>query len=225
MGLPFLVAPARSDKPQRGQTGPSGQRCDSNHWRAASSVAKRSNSSSREIPRRYALPGACFMREVYLAATLVKSCRVTPQGSVQTVLRRSPSRRHPEAHGPRKAPELPDAQTSALRKAGGTLRRVPRGLPVQELHGRPRGATEPRRIGPLRKLATFVRGVQLCEGRPAPRGATRYAQREGDSMKHERTIKKKPRRRKADPPVPYPRPPSPEALARALRRKPAKRSA
>ena len=30
------------------------------------------------------------------------------------------------------------------------------------------------------------------------------------------------RRRKADPPVPYPRPPSPEALAKALRRRPAK---
>ena len=41
-------------------------------------------------------------------------------------------------------------------------------------------------------------------------------------MKQGRTTEKKPRRRRADPPVPYPRPPSPEALAKALRRKPAK---
>ena len=44
-------------------------------------------------------------------------------------------------------------------------------------------------------------------------------------MKQGRTTKKKQRRRKADPPVPYPRPPSPEDLAKALRRKPTKRRA
>ena len=32
-----------------------------------------------------------------------------------------------------------------------------------------------------------MRGVQLCEGRPVTRGATRYAEREGDLVKDEPT--------------------------------------
>ena len=37
--------------------------------------------------------------------------------------------------------------------------------------------------------------------------------------------RKRGRPARPDPPVPYPRPPSPEALAKALRRRPVKRSA
>ena len=48
---------------------------------------------------------------------------------------------------------------TAIWKTRRSVRRVSSGIPVQELHGGPRGATEPRRLGPLRQLATSVRGV------------------------------------------------------------------
>ena len=43
-------------------------------------------------------------------------------------------------------------------------------------------------------------------------------------MTKEKKVQKK-KTAKPDPPVPYPRPPSPEALAASLRRKPAKKPA
>ena len=73
-----------------------------------------------------------------------------------------PRRTDIEAH------TLPPEQARPLRAAGRTMRRMPGGLPLQALRGRPRDPAVQGRHGPPREPATTLLKLQPHQGRQAP---------------------------------------------------------